>query len=244
MNIQREDRGGWTDRRMVRWSRDIRASSFIGRNRIKSNETHAYPSIAQTSCADVDSQCEMQAGMNLPISAWYTSRRPSATSPFLWLNLTGKEIEVILRSRLLLRENHSTRDLSHSLRKWKRNHHCLKSLLTTVSLVLPPRTVHDPVADVAGRHAPSLAAVQGRLGGEGSLDRGSLDYLAERGGGRDGGSRHRGGRTGVALAASDLVAVVGAVQVTVASPIERNAPCAVALKATGAYCINELQTES
>jgi len=119
-----------------------------------------------------------------------------------------------------------------------------KFSLTTVSLVLAPRTVHDPVADVAGRHAPSLAAVQGGLGGEGSLDRGSLDYLAERGGGRHGGSRHRGGRAGVALAASDLVAVIGAVQVTVASPIERNAPCAVALKATGAYCINESQTES
>lgn len=53
-------------------------------------ETHVYPSIAQTFCADVDSQCETHAGMNLPISAWYTSRRPSATSPFLWLSFTGK----------------------------------------------------------------------------------------------------------------------------------------------------------
>jgi hypothetical protein len=59
----------------------------------------------------------MQAGMNLPISAWYTSRRPSATSPFLWLNLTGKEIEIISTPSITLtRESFDpTRDLSHSL---------------------------------------------------------------------------------------------------------------------------------
>jgi len=31
--------------------------------------TYVYPNIAQTSCGDVESQCETHAGINLPISA-------------------------------------------------------------------------------------------------------------------------------------------------------------------------------
>lgn len=50
---------------------------------------------------------------------------------------------------------------------------------------------------------------------------------------------HRRRRAGIAVPTSRFVGVIRAVEMTVAYPIGRNAPCAVALKATGAHCINE-----
>lgn len=94
--------------------------------------------------------------------------------------------------------------------------------LTAVSLVLAPWTIHYPVAVVVRRHAPSFAAVPGRLG-----DRILLHDLGAEGRGGGGG--------GGALAASNLVAAIRTIQVTVATPVDRNASGPIALEPVGAY---------
>ena len=48
-------------------------------------------------------------------------------------------------------------------------------LLTAISFILTPRTVHHPVADVVGRHTSFLPAMQGRLG-DGVLGQDGLLY--------------------------------------------------------------------
>ena len=84
---------------------------------------------------------------------------------------------------------------------------------------------------MAGRHTSSLAAVQGRLGdGVHRQNRFLHDLRAVDGTGRGGG-----GGDG-ALAALGLVAMIRAVQVAVASPVNRNASGPIALETTGAYC--------
>lgn len=84
---------------------------------------------------------------------------------------------------------------------------------------------------MAGRHTSSLAAVQGRLrDGVHRQNRFLHDLRAV-----DGTGRGRGGGDG-ALAALGLVGVIRAVQVAVASPVNRNASGPIALETTGAYC--------
>lgn len=80
--------------------------------------------------------------------------------------------------------------------------------------------------------------MQGRLG-DGVLRQDGL--LHDLGGeGRGGwGGRGRGG----ALTASNLVAVILAIQVAVASPVDRNASGPIALEPAGAYCVQHVHQE-
>lgn len=112
-------------------------------------------------------------------------------------------------------------------------------LLTAISFILTPGTVHHPVADVVRRHTSFLPAMQGRLG-DGVLRQDGLfhDLGAEGRGG------WRGGGGGGALAASNLVAVILAIQVAVASPVDRNASGPIALEPAGAYCVQHVHQET
>lgn len=81
--------------------------------------------------------------------------------------------------------------------------------------------------------------MQGRLR-DGVLRQDGL--LHDLGGEDRGGRRGRGG--GGALAASNLVAVILAIQVAVASPVDRNASGPIALEPTGAYCAQHVHQET
>lgn len=57
------------DKRWESFLNSIKYLCFV-LNDILGEITYVYPSIAQIVCADVSSQCEIQAGINFPFSAW------------------------------------------------------------------------------------------------------------------------------------------------------------------------------